>query len=258
MIPNHVVLGTSRVWQALMESVRTLAASRAPILIQGETGSGKEVLARLLHASGPRKEKSFLTLDCRAIGKDMFDRALFGDEAGASPDAVSSKIGLIAAAEGGTLFLDEIGEMSGPMQVSLLGVLDRSEYRQVGGTQTIRANVRFVASTNRDLQECVHQGRFRDDLLYRINTIPLRLPPLRERREDIAGLAEHFLRTTHAPGRLSRLLNNDALAALESYTWPGNVRELRNVIERLILLSPTDATGPIGAEDIAPLLCRLS
>ena len=237
-----------------MDTVGTLAPSNAPMLIQGEAGSGKEVIARLLHASSPRNERPFLTLDCLAISKDMFDSELFGYEEGASPGATRSKIGLIAGAEGGTLFLDEIGELSGPIQVSFLRVLDRSEYRQVGGTRTIRANVRFVAATNRDLQECVHQGRFQDDLLYRINTIPLHVPPLRERCEDIAHLAEHFLRTAHAPGRPTRLLNHAALAALESYPWPGNVRELRHVIERLILLSPTDATGPIRAEDIAPLL----
>ena len=254
MMADHVVHGASRVWKALMECVRTLAASRGPVLIQGETGSGKKVIARLLHASGPRGKRSFLTLNSRAISKDMFDSALFGCEEGASPGATSSKIGLIAAAEGGTLFLDEIGEMSGPMQASLLRVLERSEYRQVGGTLTIRANVRFVAATNHDLQEWVHQGKFRDDLLYRINTIPLRVPPLRERREDIADLAEHFLRTAHVPGRPPRHLNQKALAALESYPWPGNVRELRNVIERLLLLSPTDATGLISAKDILPML----
>jgi two-component system response regulator AtoC len=251
---DQPVQGTSQAWHAMMETVRKVARSKAPVLIHGETGSGKEIVARTLHARSGRHDGPFLAVNCGAVSAEILESELFGYEKGAFTGATTSKIGLIAAAEGGTLFLDEIGEMSGPMQISLLRVLDRHEYRQVGGTRVLKANVRFVAATNRDLQELVLQGRFRDDLLYRINTIALRVPPLRERTGDIAALADYFLRTLHVAGTPVRSLTPEARACLETYRWPGNVRELRNVIERLILLSPTDAAGPISADEIAPLL----
>jgi two-component system response regulator AtoC len=152
------------------------------------------------------------------------------------------------------LFLDEIGEMSGAMQVSVLRVLDRREYRQVGGTRTLHANVRFIGASNRDLQELVLAGRFRDDLLYRINTVGLRVPPLRERPEDIRLLAQHFLRAHQPVGRPARLFSAPALDALRRYSWPGNIRELSNVVERLMLLSPPESTDPIGPEEVASML----
>lgn len=246
--------GSSSAWQSLLALVRKIAPSQAPVLIQGETGSGKEVIARLLHNLSPRKEQPFLAVNCGAIHGQILESELFGHEKGAFTGAGSAKMGLLAAAEGGTLFLDEIGEMSGPMQVSLLRVLDRREYRQVGGTRTLHANVRFIAATNRDLQELVLQGRFRDDLLYRINTVPLTVPPLRARREDIPLLARHFLRAASAPRASARIFSPDALAMLAAYPWPGNVRELRNVVERIALLAPADATGPITPQEVSAAL----
>jgi len=249
-----VIQGLSPAWQGLMEAVRKLAPASAPVLIQGETGSGKELIARTLHGLSPRSSAPFLAINCGAISGHLLESELFGHEKGAFTDATRAKAGLIAAAEGGTLFLDEISEMSGPMQVSLLRVLDRGEYRQVGGTRTLQARVRFVAASNRDLQDLVLAGKFRDDLLYRINTITLKVPPLRERPEDIPRLAEHFLRALHMPGTAQRTFSQDAVARLSSYAWPGNVRELRNVVERLLLLSPMRSADPVSVDELAPVL----
>ncbi len=249
-----MVEGTSPAWQALMTMIRKIAPSQAPVLIQGETGVGKELIARKLHELSPRRTAPFLAVNCGAIREELLASELFGHEKGAFTGAIATKTGLIAAAEGGTLFLDEIGEMSGTMQVGLLRVLDRGEYRQVGGTRTLRADVRFVAASNRDLQELVLAGKFRDDLLYRINTVTLKVPSLRERPDDIPRLAGHFLRALSLHGAPPRTFAKDALASLISYAWPGNVRELRNVIERLLLLSPADSQEPIGADELRPLL----
>ncbi len=249
-----MVEGASAAWQTLMHLTRKIAPSQAPVLIQGETGVGKELIARKLHELSPRRAAPFLAVNCGAIREELLESELFGHEKGAFTGAVAAKTGLIAAAEGGTLFLDEIGEMSGAMQVSLLRVLDRGEYRQVGGTRTLRANVRFMAASNRDLQELVLAGKFRDDLLYRINTVTLKVPSLHERPDDIPQLAEHFLRTLSPHGSPPRVLSPEARHALTSYAWPGNVRELRNVIERLLLLSPASKNNQIGSEELRPLL----
>jgi two-component system response regulator AtoC len=251
---GHIIEGANPAWRKLMDTVRKLAPSNAPVLIQGETGSGKEVVARMLHALSLRSAKPFLAVNCGAISGHLLESELFGHEKGAFTDATSAKAGLIAAAEGGTLFLDEIGEMAGPMQVSLLRVLDRGEYRQVGGTRTLQADVRFVAASNRDLQRLVLAGRFRDDLLYRINTITLSVPALRERPEDIPALAEHFLRVLRLPGTPERRFSTEAVAQLTAYPWPGNIRELRTVVERLLLLSQPGATAPIGEDELAQVL----
>lgn len=251
---THVVQGLSPAWQKLMQTVQKLATSSAPVLIEGETGSGKELVARTLHSLGARHAAPFLAVNCGAISTHLLESELFGHEKGAFTDASTAKTGLITAAEGGTLFLDEIGEMSGNMQVSLLRVLDRGEYRQVGGTRTLQANVRFIAATNRNLQELVLAGKFRDDLLYRINTITLKVPPLRERPEDIPRLAEHFLGLLHVPGTTTRRFSDDALAQMTAYAWPGNVRELRNVVERVLLLSSCSVDDPINEDELAQVL----
>ncbi len=251
---DRFVPGRSQAWHGMMALIEKLAPASSPVLIQGETGSGKEMVARRLHQLGPRRDAPFLAINCGAVSAQLLESELFGHEKGAFTGAASAKIGLIAAAQGGTLLLDEIGEMPGPMQVSLLRVLDRGEYRQVGGTRTVHADVRFVAATNRDLQQLVHDGRFRDDLLYRINTVTVRVPPLRERRDDLPALADHFLDLYRLPGTPVRRLASDALARLSAYPWPGNVRELRNVIERVLLLSAPNRTEPITAEDLAAAL----
>ena len=216
-----VVPGLSPAWQKLMAQMAQVAPSNATVLVQGETGSGKEVVARMLHAQSGRAAGPFLAVNCGAVSRELLESELFGYEKGAFTGATSSKPGLIAAAESGTLFLDEVGEMPGLMQVGLLRFLDRSEYRPVGSTRTLRADVRMVGATNADLQELVHQGRFRDDLLYRINTITLRVPPLRERPEDIPRLAEHFLATVRIPGTATRSFAPDAIKRLGDYAWPG-------------------------------------
>ena len=253
-----VVPGLSPAWQKLMAQMAQVAPSNATVLVQGETGSGKEVVARMLHAQSGRAAGPFLAVNCGAVSRELLESELFGYEKGAFTGATSTKLGLIAAAQGGTLFLDEVGEMPGLMQVGLLRFLDRNEYRPVGSTRTLQADVRMVGATNADLQELVHQGRFRDDLLYRINIITLRVPPLRERREDIPRLAEHFLATVRIPGTATRSFAPDAIKRLGDYAWPGNIRELRNVVERLVLMNPATTNRPITLEDIAQALPKTS
>jgi DNA-binding NtrC family response regulator len=247
-----IVEGPSRAWQELKTQITHVAPTNAPVLIQGETGSGKEVVARLLHEFSSRSDGPFLAINCGAISRELLESELFGHEKGAFTGAAGARIGLVAAAEGGTLFLDEIAEMPGPMQVSLLRFLDRGEYRPVGSTRTLQADVRIVGATNQDIPTLVTQGRFREDLLYRINTVTLRVPPLRERREDIPVLAEHLLQTVRAAGPSTRSLSADALRQLSEHNWPGNVRELRNVIERLVMMSP--GKGTIAVEEVRLVL----
>jgi DNA-binding NtrC family response regulator len=247
-----IVDGISPAWQALKARIAQVAPANAPVLIQGETGSGKEIVARLLHTRSRRATGPFIAVNCGAVSRELLESELFGHEKGAFTGATAGKPGLIAAADGGTLFLDEVGEMPGPMQVSLLRFLDRGEYRPVGSTRTLQADVRVVGATNQDVQELVLQGRFRDDLLYRINTVTLRVPPLRERKEDLPRLVEHLLKTLHIPDTISRSFTESAMTQLAAYHWPGNVRELRNVLERLVLLSP--ARGAINASDVVMVL----
>ena len=249
-----IVEGTSPAWQNLRAQIAQVAPSSAPVLIQGETGSGKEVVARLLHDLSRRASGPFIAINCGAVSRELLESELFGHEKGSFTGATATKLGLIAAAEGGTLFLDEIGEMAGPMQVSLLRFLDRGEYRPVGSTRTMYADVRIVGATNQDLQELILQGRFRDDLLYRINTVTLRVPPIRERKEDLPHLIDHILQTLRVPGATKRVLSSEAMQQLLSHGWPGNIRELRNVIERIVLMS-TDAV-PITREEVAQVLPR--
>ncbi|BFU96458.1 MAG: Acetoacetate metabolism regulatory protein AtoC [Nitrospira sp.] len=249
---NVIVDGTSQAWRQLRTQIGKVAPSNAPVLVQGETGSGKEVVARLLHDLSARSSGPFLSINCGAVSRELLESELFGHERGAFTGATSAKLGLVEAAEGGTLFLDEIGEMQGPMQVSLLRFLDQGEYRPVGSTRTLHADVRLVGATNQDVRALVGQGRFREDLLYRINTVTLHVPPLRERREDISLLAEHLLRHVRAPGSSNRRLSSEALKCLISYQWPGNIRELRNVIERLVMLG-TDQ-GAITDDEVRQVL----
>jgi DNA-binding NtrC family response regulator len=247
-----IIEGPSQAWQKLKAQIAQVAPSNAPVLIQGETGSGKEIAARLLHDLSRRAGGPFLAVNCGAVSRELLESELFGHEKGSFTGATAAKPGLISAAEGGTLFLDELGEMPGPMQVSLLRFLDRGEYRPVGSTRTLQANVRIVGATNQDIQELIHQGRFRDDLLYRINTVTLRVPPLRERKEDLPKLAEHILSTLRIPGTAKRTLRPESIQTLTAYEWPGNIRELRNVIERIVLM--TTGTAPISQEEVLEVL----
>lgn len=247
-----IIEGSSPTWKTLNTQIGKAAGSKAPVLIQGETGSGKEVVARLVHELSGRAQGPFLAINCGAMNRELLESELFGHDKGAFTGAVGAKTGLVTAAGGGTLFLDELAEMPAPMQVSLLRFLDRGEYRPVGSTRTFHADVRIVGATNQDLSTLVAQGRFREDLFYRINAVTLSVPALRERQEDVPGLAEHFLHSLRAAGSATRTLSPEAKAALCAYSWPGNIRELRNVIERLMLMGT--GTDAISGEEVRAML----
>jgi len=247
-----IIEGSSPVWKTLKTHIGKAASSKAPVLLLGETGSGKEVVARLVHELSGRTHGPFLAINCGAMNRELLESELFGHEKGAFTGAVGPKTGLVTAASGGTLFLDELAEMPASMQVSLLRFLDRGEYRPVGSTRTFYADVRIVGATNQDLQTLVAQGRFREDLYYRINAVTLPVPALRERKEDVPALAEHFLQSLRAAGSWARRLSPEAKAALCAYSWPGNIRELRNVIERLMLMGT--GTAGISGEEVSAVL----
>jgi len=211
------------------------------VLITGESGTGKELLARHLHELSPRSGGPFVTVNCGALPEGLLESELFGHVRGSFTGAVRDHPGLIAQAEGGTIFLDEVGELSPPMQVKLLRVLQEHKVRPVGGTNERTVDVRVVAATNRDLERAVRDGEFREDLFYRLNVIHLHLPPLRQRKEDIPDLARHFVeRSCSRLGSPAKRLTADALRVLQAYDWPGNVRELENIIERTVALEPSD------------------
>ncbi len=230
---------------AVLSLVERVAPSQSPVLISGESGTGKDLVARLLHARSEHPDGPFIDLNCAALAESLLETELFGVEKGAFPGADHRKVGLIELAAGGTLFLDNIGDLELKLQGKLLRALDTGSFYRVGGTQKVEVNVRVIASTTHDLSRMVTAGLFREDLLHRVNTIRVALPPLRERLVDVAPLAQHFL--LQFGGAQAPLLSNDALAVLERYRWPGNVRELRNVIERAVLLA-TD--GTISASDL--------
>jgi transcriptional regulator with PAS, ATPase and Fis domain len=225
---------------ALIEKV---APTDATVLVRGASGTGKEVVARALHEGGPRRDRPLVTINCAALQETLLESELFGHEKGSFTGASQTKPGLVEVAEGGTLFIDEIGEMAGGLQAKLLRVLEGGSFRRVGGTQELTADVRVVAATNRELEEELKAGRFREDLYYRLNVVTIRLPPLRERREDVAELAEYFLATRRLGPEPYRL-QPEALAALVRYDWPGNVRELANVLERAQILAEDHLITP--------------
>ncbi|MCE3003062.1 MAG: sigma-54 dependent transcriptional regulator [Xanthomonadaceae bacterium] len=226
-----------------IERLRRLIAQVAPfdttVLILGESGSGKEVAARAIHDASPRRGKPFVAMNCGAIPGELLESELFGHEKGAFTGAITARRGRFEMADGGTLFLDEIGDMSMPMQVKLLRVLQERCFERVGGNQTIRCNVRVIAATHRNLEENIQKGAFREDLFYRLNVFPLEMPPLRERLADLPELVEELTRTLEKGGRGKVRFTPEAIAALSRYRWPGNVRELSNLIERLAVLNPS-------------------
>jgi two-component system, NtrC family, response regulator AtoC len=238
-----MLVGRSFAMRRVAEVVTRLALRGNPtnVLITGESGTGKDVVARAIHARGPRRDRAFINLNCTALPEALVESELFGHEAGAFTDAREAKTGLFELASGGTLFLDEIGDMPKAAQAKLLQVLESGTLRRVGGVKDVPVDVHVVAATNRDLEEAVRAGDFREDLFYRINVVPIQVPPLRDRSEDIAPLALHFLDQLCTEMRLpSRRLTPDALKALESHEWPGNARQLRNVLERILLLRDED------------------
>jgi two-component system response regulator HydG len=231
------IVGHSSVFTDMLELARTAAGSEATILIRGESGTGKELVAELIHQGSPRAKGPFVKVNCAAIPEPLLEAELFGHEKGAFTDAKKQRKGRFEAANGGTIFLDEIGEMTPPLQVKLLRVLQERELERLGGSETIPLDVRVVAATNRDLEAMIREQDFREDLYYRINVITLVLPPLRDRRGDIPLLAEYFLTRFNAKNKKSfRGFSPEALDRLVSHGWPGNVRELENVIERAVVL----------------------
>jgi sigma-54 specific flagellar transcriptional regulator A len=244
------ILGTSPALQGVFRVLAKVAPTDSTVLVTGESGTGKELLVRALHRNSLRRDKPFVPINCGAIPKDLLESELFGHEKGAFTHAIRTKVGRFELAEGGTVFLDEIGEMDLALQVKILRVLQEKEFERVGGTKVLRADVRIVAATNRDLEEEVRQGRFREDLYYRLNVIPIHLPPLRERGDDILLLAEHFLqRFCQRQGIPNLTLSPEVRAALRAYSWPGNVRELENFMERMTILCEGDQ---ICLQDLPP------
>jgi len=249
--PPPLLVGQSPAMKALLETVQRIAGSDANVLIQGESGTGKGLVARRIHEASPRGTGPFLVINCGGFQDPLLESELFGHEKGAFTGATSVKQGLFEVAEGGTLLLDEVGEMSPAMQAKLLQVLDTRELRRVGGTRMHRVDVRIVAATNKDLSQELRAGRFREDLYYRLNVVSLRLPALRERREDIPLLIEHFLNRFGRAGYAAKSVSPEASQLLVEYPWPGNVRELANAIERLVILTPRPVITP---EDLPPNL----
>ncbi|SMP71619.1 sigma-54-dependent transcriptional regulator [Anoxynatronum buryatiense] len=238
---GNVVIGNSQPMKELMAMVERVAATPATILIQGESGTGKEIIAHLVHHNSPRRDKPFIKVNCGAIPETLIESELFGHEKGAFTGAVSRKIGKFERARGGTILLDEIGELSLSMQVKLLRVVQDKEIERVGGSETVSVDARVVAATNRQLKKMTEEGTFREDLYYRLNVIPLHIPPLRDRKEDIPGFVHHFMKAFCSEmGRKLMTLSPKAMAQLVNHPWKGNVRELENYIERLVILSPTD------------------
>jgi DNA-binding NtrC family response regulator len=243
------IIGDSSAIRRVMQTISTAAPTRATVLLEGESGTGKELFARAIHAQSDRAERSFIQLNCAALPEGLVESALFGHERGAFTGAIKRVEGAFERAHGGTLLLDEISEMRLDLQAKLLRVLQEQEFERVGGSTAIKVDVRIIATTNRDLAAYAAAGNFRQDLYYRLSVIPVRLPPLRERKEDIPVLAARFATTTaHEIGKEIKGLSAEAIQLLMAFDWPGNVRELQHAVERAVILSP-DAVIPVHAFD---------
>jgi two-component system nitrogen regulation response regulator NtrX len=240
LTPKSVIVGESVPMKALRQQIQLMAPTNGRVLIFGESGTGKELVARAIHAESLRREETFVEVNCAAIPEELIESELFGHRKGSIAIALEDKEGKFLKAHGGTLFLDEVGDMSLKTQAKVLRTLEEQSFTPVGGDEPVTVNVRVIASTNKDLEEEISKGNFREDLFYRLNVIPFSVPPLRERKEDIPLLAEHFLKEFAGRyGRRPREITDDAVDALMRYSWPGNVRELRNVIERIVIMNPT-------------------
>jgi len=235
------LIGQSKAIQHALAIAGTAAKSNAPVVISGDTGTGKELVANVVHYNSPRSKGPFVKINCGALSETLLESELFGHVKGAFTGAVENREGRFGLAHKGTMFLDEIGEMSPRLQVKLLRVLQEGEFEPVGGTQTRRVDVRVVAATNKDLKEEIRDGRFRKDLYYRLNVVPIHLPPLRDRREDIPLLVNHFLEKYNGEnGKNVTKISREVLDRLLEYPWPGNVRELENCIQRAVVMSPAN------------------
>jgi|YNPBryantNP2012_1023418.scaffolds.fasta_scaffold13151_2 DNA-binding NtrC family response regulator len=242
------LIGHSDAMRRILDLIEKVADSDSTVLIYGESGTGKELVARAIHYRSDRMDKPLVPINCAAIPSDLLESELFGYEKGAFTGAHRTKIGRFEYANGGTLFLDEIGEMSPQLQVKLLRVLQEKSFERLGGVRPIQVDVRIIAATNRDLEKAIEEGKFREDLYYRLSVIPIHIPPLRERKEDIPLLVEHFLEKFNTEkGRSVSGVSPKAMEKLTEYSWPGNVRELENLIERLVVLK---RTGTIEVEDL--------
>jgi formate hydrogenlyase transcriptional activator len=252
----EAIIGDSRALADVLEKVDLVGATDSSVLVVGETGSGKELIARAVHARSRRRERPLIKLNCAALPTSLIESELFGHERGAFTGAIERRIGRFELADGGTIFLDEIGEIPLEVQTKLLRVLQERELERVGGTKTIRVDVRLIAATNRDLAAAVAAGTFRQDLYFRLNVFPIEVPPLRERREDIPVLARHFVgRFASKVGRRITRIPDDVMRRLVAYDWPGNIRELENVIERAVILSAgpeLDGVGELAAQRVSP------
>jgi DNA-binding NtrC family response regulator len=251
---KHELVGDGPAIKKLLAQIERVAASETRVCILGETGTGKELVARAIHEKSSRHENAFITLNCAAVPAELIESELFGHEKGAFTGAATKHLGKFEQADGGTLFLDEIGDMPVAMQAKLLRVLEEGEVERVGGDKPIRVNVRVLVATHRNLEDLVRQNAFRRDLFHRIYVFPLLLPPLRERPEDFPALVEHFARQVAAQNAWKeKKFSDDAIAELRRYGWPGNVRELRNIVERLILLAGEESVTSADVRLILPL-----
>jgi len=257
------IVGSSAALQKVLSLVSKVAPTDASVLITGETGTGKELVARAIHRRSHRSSGAFVSVNCAAIPPDLIASELFGHEKGSFTGALQRRLGRFELAEGGTIFLDEVGELPLETQIALLRVLQEHEFERVGGTRSIRTNVRVVAATNRNLQAAIAAGTFRSDLFYRLNVFPIDMPPLRERREDIPVLVEYFVdHCARKVGKNIQGITKESLDLLRSYPWPGNIRELQNVIERSVIMCETEnfsvdktwlARQPLATEPKIPL-----
>ncbi len=245
LLKKSRMVGESPKMQQLKDQIKLAAVSNSRVLILGESGSGKELVARLLHENSPRADKPFVEVNCAAIPQELIESELFGHEKGSFTGAFEMKRGKFEQASGGTLFLDEIGDMSLQTQAKVLRVMETQEFQRVGGNRNIKVDVRIISATNKDLADEVKKENFREDLYFRLNVIPIKVPPLRERPEDIPALVEFFLGTFAAEsGQQPKEITPDAVAMLQKYSWPGNIRELKNVLERLAIMTPSRVIKP--------------
>ena len=255
LTPRSVIVGESVPMKALRQQIQLMAPTSGRVLIYGESGTGKELVAHAIHAQSLRKDEMFVEVNCAAIPEDLIESELFGHRQGSFPGATTDKEGKFQKAHGGTLFLDEIGDMSLKTQSKFLRTLDEQRFTPVGSDDPVTVDARLIASTNKDLEEEISRGNFREDLFYRLNVIPFSVPALRERKEDVPLLARHFLKEFSATyGRRPREITDDAIDTLMRYSWPGNVRELRNVIERIVIMNPT--TSRFDRKHLPPLIHR--
>jgi two-component system, NtrC family, nitrogen regulation response regulator NtrX len=255
LIPRGVIIGNSVPMKALRQEIQIMAPTNGRVLIFGESGTGKELVAHAIHLQSARKDEMFVEVNCAAIPEDLIESELFGHRQGAFPGAAADKEGTFQKANEGTLFLDEVGDMSLKTQAKVLRTLEEQRFVPVGSDEAITVDARVIASTNKDLEEEISKGNFREDLFYRLNVIPFSVPPLRERKEDIPLLARHFLKEFSVTyGRRPREITDEAIDVLMRYSWPGNVRELRNVIERIVIMNPT--TVRFERKHLPPLVHR--